>query len=74
MPESDGEIPAEYRGREHSLVKHNVLGSYLMRLLMIVGQERADTLGYVDCFAGPWKSEAKDLSDTSIDIAIRQME
>lgn len=74
MPQSDGEVPDEYRGREQSLVKHTVLESYLMRLLMIVGQKRADTLAYVDCFAGPWESETDDLSDTSIDIAIRQME
>lgn len=64
-----------YKGREHSLVEHKVkvLERYLMRLLMLVGQYRADTPGYVDCFAGPWESEAEDLTDTSIDIALRQM-
>lgn len=41
-----------------------------MRLLMIVGQERADTIGFVDGFAGPWESETEDLSDTSIGISL----
>jgi len=55
-------------------VKHSVLESYLIRLMMIVGQKRADTIGFVDAFAGPWQSATSDLSDTSIGIALEQME
>jgi three-Cys-motif partner protein len=42
--------------------------------MMIVGQKRADTIGFVDAFAGPWQSATSDLSDTSIGIALEQME
>jgi three-Cys-motif partner protein len=61
-----------YEDREHSLVKHAILGSYLQRCLMIVGQWSAK-IAYIDCFAGPWKSQTSDLSDTSPGIAIRLM-
>ncbi len=65
------EIPEAYRGREQSYVKHVVLERYLMRLLMIVGQQRANVIGYVDGFAGPWESKTEDMSDTSIGISLR---
>lgn len=39
---------------------------------MIIGQ-RWTKIAYIDCFAGPWKSSAADLSDTSPGIAIRLM-
>jgi three-Cys-motif partner protein len=68
----DEQVPPEYYGREHMLVKHTVLRRYFMRLAMIVGQW-ADTIGFVDCFAGPWKSKRGDLSDTAIGIAIEQL-
>jgi len=61
-----------YEDREHSLVKHTILASYLERCLMIIGL-RYSKIAYIDCFAGPWKSTADDLSDTSPGIAIRQM-
>lgn len=63
---------ARYEDREHSLVKHNILASYLERCLMIIGQ-RWNKIAYIDCFAGPWKSSTDDLSDTSPGIAIRLM-
>jgi hypothetical protein len=31
------------------------------------------TITYVDCFSGPWKSKAEDLSDTSFAIALREL-
>lgn len=61
-----------YEDREHSLVKHLILASYLERCLMIVGQKWTK-IAYIDCFAGPWKSSTDDLSDTSPGIAIRHM-
>lgn len=63
---------ARYEDREHSLVKHTILASYLERCLMIIGQ-RWNKIAYIDCFAGPWKSSTDDLSDTSPGIAIRLM-
>ncbi|WP_266170746.1 three-Cys-motif partner protein TcmP [Dyella subtropica] len=61
-----------YEDREHSLVKHAILASYLQRCLMIVGQW-SSKIAYIDCFAGPWKSQMSDLSDTSPGIAIHLM-
>lgn len=61
-----------YEDREHSLVKHTILASYLERCLMIIGQQYPK-IAYIDGFAGPWKSSTDDLSDTSPGIAIRLM-
>jgi three-Cys-motif partner protein len=61
-----------YEDREHSLVKHTILQSYLQRCLMITGL-RFSKIAYIDCFAGPWQSTTSDLSDTSPGIAIRTM-
>lgn len=62
-------IPDQYRerykGREQTLVKHCLLDAYLERLFMIVGHH-AQTICYVDCFAGPWEEQEGDLGDTSI--------
>lgn len=63
---------ARYEDREHSLVKHTILASYLERCLMIIGQQWSK-IAYIDCFAGPWKSSTDDLSDTSPGIAIHIM-
>ncbi|TCV97727.1 three-Cys-motif partner protein [Luteibacter rhizovicinus] len=71
-PRLSREALQQYEEREHSLVKHTILESYLERLLMIVGQW-APKIAYIDGFAGPWKSAAADLSDTSPGIAIRTM-
>lgn len=62
-------IPAQYRGREQAYFKHCLLEAYLERLFMIIGQHQR-TICYVDCFAGPWKSQADDLEDTSIVISL----
>lgn len=63
------EIPSQYRGREQAFFKHCLLVAYLERLFMIVGQHQR-TICYVDCFAGPWKSQTDDLEDTSIVISL----
>lgn len=64
------EIPTHYIGREQAYFKHLLLEAYLERLFMIVGQHNR-TICYVDCFAGPWKSQAEDLEDTSIAISLK---
>lgn len=66
------EALGRYEDREHSLVKHTILASYLERCLMIIGQ-RWEKVAYIDCFAGPWRSSVPDLSDTSPGIAIKIM-
>jgi three-Cys-motif partner protein len=63
------EIPVQYKGREQAYFKHCLLEGYLERLFMIVGQHQRK-ICYVDCFAGPWKSQADDLEDTSIVISL----
>src|SRR5437870_456076 len=62
----------DYIGREQSLVKHYILRRYLERFAHIIGSW-ASTITYVDCFSGPWKSEASDLSDTSFAIALGEL-
>jgi len=57
-----------YEGREQTLVKHFVLNAYLERFAHIIGFW-ADTITYVDCFSGPWRSRSPDLRDTSFAIA-----
>lgn len=61
-----------YDGREQSQVKHFILEKYLERFAHIIGSW-ADTITYVDCFSGPWKAQASDLSDTSFAIALREL-
>lgn len=63
------EIPSQYKGREQAYFKHQLLEAYLERLFMIVGHHQR-TICYVDCFAGPWKSQDDDLEDTSIVISL----
>lgn len=60
------EIEPSYLGREHSLVKHELLKGYLETLLCIVGVSGVREFAYVDCFAGPWGDETDSLSGTSI--------
>lgn len=58
-------IPQNYRGREQTYFKHQLLSAYLERFFMIVGQYQR-TICYVDCFAGPWQARDEALEDTSI--------
>jgi len=60
----------EYDEREHTQVKHAVLRRYLSAAIPIVGGW-VDDIAYVDCLAGPWKSAAADLHDTSFDTAVQ---
>lgn len=59
-----------YRGREHSLIKHELLKGYLEKLLFIVGCGGVKEITYVDCFAGPWGDESETLEGTSIAISL----
>lgn len=60
---------SRYKGKEQGYFKHRLLEAYLERLFMIVGQHQR-TICYVDCFAGPWKSQADDMEDTSIAVSL----
>jgi three-Cys-motif partner protein len=65
---------SQYVGREQTYVKHVVLENYLEKLAFKVGfSGRAETLNYVDGFAGPWKNRDEDLKDTSPRIALEQL-
>jgi len=63
-------IPDAYRGREQALVKHNLLSSYLEKLVLIIGMAGKKSgrveIAYVDCFAGPWGDDSEALETTSI--------
>jgi len=72
MPPS---VPPAYRGREQAWIKHQLLESYLEKLMLIVGAA-AKRLGrieicYVDCFSGPWGTS--ELESTSIATSLRTM-
>lgn len=62
----------DYVGREQSFLKHTILDTYLQRLFMIIGRSEK-VINYVDCFAGPWADDNKELNDTSIGLSIGQM-
>lgn len=66
-------IPEEYRGREQTYLKHQVLRKYLSRWgykLASAGRHQHHRLWYVDCFAGPWKSRSARIDDTSVSIGL----
>lgn len=58
-----------YEDREQTEVKHRILERYLKTFIPIVGAWARD-ITYIDCLAGPWKSEDPNLSDTSFARAI----
>lgn len=62
----------DYAGREQSFLKHTILETYLERLFMIIGRTEV-VINYVDCFAGPWADDNKELKDTSIGLSINLM-
>jgi len=64
------EIDKAYEGREHSLIKHELLRGYLEVLLSIVGVSGVKKFAYVDCFAGPWGDDTESLEGTSIAISL----
>jgi three-Cys-motif partner protein len=57
-----------YSGREQTEAKHFILGRYLQALAFKVLTFQDIT--YVDGFSGPWKTKAKNFSDSSFMIAI----
>lgn len=61
-----------YSGRGPTKAKHLVLKQYLQKLAYKWGWF-GGTINYVDGFAGPWRSEAEDLRDTSPHIAIKEL-
>lgn len=70
-------IPQEYEGREQTLLKHRVLANYLFQWAMKLGSRARFNpvrLWYVDCFAGPWKSNEEELADTSVSIGLEALE
>lgn len=77
MTRSTALVPAMYDGREQAWIKHQLLESYLEKLLLIIGMA-ARTQGkveicYVDCFAGPWGDDSEQMEGTSIAISMRTM-
>ncbi len=70
-------IPKEYEGREQSYLKHLVLEQYLNAWAQKLGslsRQRSTRLVYVDCFAGPWESQAQDRSDTSVHVGLEALD
>ena len=68
-------VPPSYRGREQAWIKHQLLESYLEKLMLIVGMaaKRQGTIEicYVDFFSGPWGTS--ELESTSIAVSLRTM-
>lgn len=66
----------DYTGREQTFLKHQVLKQYLaawIGKLGSVGRFKTVRLWYVDCFAGPWNTQSGNLDDTSVAIALREL-
>ena len=63
-------IPPEYNGREQTWLKHLILKEYLTAWAYKLSSYKNE-LWYVDCFSGPWKTQADDYSDSSIIIALK---
>lgn len=70
-------VPAIYDGREQAWIKHQLLESYLEKLLLIIGMAARShgkvEICYVDCFAGPWGDDSDQMEGTSIAISMRTM-
>lgn len=65
-----------YRGREQSLIKHEILRKYLQRLTykVVLGFKKSQfTLTYIDGFSGPWQSQSETFCDTSFQIALDEL-
>jgi len=70
------EESAAYQGREQTLLKHHVLGQYLSAWAFKMGsvaRKMPTHIWYVDCFAGPWKSQADSIEDTSVYIGLQAL-
>jgi three-Cys-motif partner protein len=78
MTKSTASVPSIYDGREQAWIKHQLLESYLEKLLLIIGMAARSQGGkaeicYVDCFAGPWGDDSEQMEGTSIAISMRTM-
>lgn len=77
MTRQPAAVPAIYDGREQAWIKHQLLESYLEKLLLIIGSaarhQRKVEICYVDCFAGPWGDQSEQMEGTSIAISMRTM-
>jgi three-Cys-motif partner protein len=72
------DAPEEYRDREQTFFKHQVLKHYLhawsQKLASVSQHGRKVRLWYVDCFAGPWESKSGNRDDTSVAIGLGALE
>lgn len=77
MTKKTASVPAIYDGREQAWIKHQLLASYLEKLLLIIGMAARPQgkveICYVDCFAGPWGDDSEQMEGTSIAISMRTM-
>jgi len=77
MDKNTQSVPAIYDGREQAWIKHQLLKSYLEKLLLIIGMAAKPhgkiEICYVDCFAGPWGDDSEQMEGTSIAISLRTM-
>lgn len=64
---------ALYKGREQTLVKHELFGRYIQRFANIIASQW-DSITYVDCFSGPWEEKSPNFSDTSFGIALKHLQ
>ena len=64
------DLPAVYRGREQTFIKHWILRHYLERVARNILWARQEFV-FVDGFSGPWASSASGYSDTSFGIAMQ---
>jgi three-Cys-motif partner protein len=63
---------ADYAGREQAFIKHSLLRNYLPDWGYKTGSTW-DNLIFIDGFAGPWKVQDENLSDSSFSIAINAL-
>src|SRR4051794_3845662 len=61
-----------YKGREHSYVKHVLLEQYLEALIYKTASAYLHIV-YVDGFAGPWQNSSEQFDDTSFGIALKAL-
>ncbi len=70
-------VPSLYEGRIPAMVKHELLKSYVEKLVLIIGlngrAKGSAEICYVDCFAGPWGSADAKLEGTSISLSLKTL-
>lgn len=68
-PRSIDRLPAQYRGREQTFIKHLILRQYLERVAWHILWSQSNFV-FVDGFSGPWASASSNYEDTSFGIAM----